>query len=94
MSLTRKAFLRRASITAAAVAVTSVAGAGTAEAGPSPRMRSLIAELTNVSRRLQGFVDNPDFVDDPNIREDLRTIAGLASGIAALAERAIVIDNS
>ena len=88
MALTRKAFLLRASAATAAVAATSLAGAGAAEAGAEPHLRSVLELTTNAARQLERFAQEvPPGPCRPETQADLDAILAASSDLSATAGR-------
>lgn len=88
MALTRKTFLLRASAATAGVVATSLAGAGTAQAGPQPHLRSVVALMTNAARQLERIASLvPPGPCMPETQADLEAIMAASADVSATAGR-------
>jgi hypothetical protein len=88
MALTRKVFLLRASAATAGVVATSLAGAGTAEAGAEPHLRSVLELTTNAARQLERIASLfPPGPCMPQTQADLEAIIAASADVSATAGR-------
>ena len=84
MAITRKLFLLRTGAAATAFVATSLAGSSTAQAGPQPHLRSVMALLENAARQL-GQIQWPPGPCRPETTAQLTAIIASSAEVTRLA---------